>query len=368
MSRESQSPRGDVPQVRVPKEIFNADSAFVIEWLLPDGAPVEQGSTLCELETSKSTVRVESEHAGYLRHAVGVGDEVAVGGVLGFVSPKPDSPLPETTAPVVSSDTRTRISGKARRLIQELGLNESLFEDRGLVRESDVLAIAAREGAGTQVDKDRADLRGPSQRTPLGLIQRRVTTVMEKSTQIPTSYMERSLALAPIEARAKLAMEEAQGLVTVLDVVVWAISHGAGETPHFNGFLDAGYNLTTFSRVNVGLAVDVENDLFVVVVKDAASKPLEAIAAELRGLQYKAQRRRLTPEEMAGGTITVTSMLGRGIDRFQPLLYPEQSAIVGVTDGVKSSDSVRLTLGFDHRVANGAQAAEFLRQICEWLT
>jgi pyruvate/2-oxoglutarate dehydrogenase complex dihydrolipoamide acyltransferase (E2) component len=88
-----------------------------------------------------------------------------------------------------------------------------------------------------------------------------------------------------------------------------------------------------------------------------------AIAKELRGMQYLAQRRRLTAEHLSGGTITVTSMIGRGIHRFQPIPYPHQAAIVGIADAEPDSTHVSLAIVFDHRVANGAQAAAFLSAI-----
>jgi pyruvate dehydrogenase E2 component (dihydrolipoamide acetyltransferase) len=119
--------------------------------------------------------------------------------------------------------------------------------------------------------------------------------------------------------------------------------------------------------VNVGVAVDVEGDLYVVVVRDAGAKAPKTIARELRGLQYMALRRRLNAEQLSGGTITVTSMIGRGIQRFQPIPYPQQAAIVGIADVEPDSSRTALTLVFDHRIANGTQAAEFLGAITESL-
>ena len=352
--------------VRVPKEVFNSDSVFLIEWLTPDGARVESGTPICELETSKSTVSVDAKSAGFLRHTARAGDELPVGGVLAYVSAAPDTQLPapvSTKRPAGNPDSR--ISAKALRKIEELGLDVATFSGQGLVREQDVLRIAGRDEPAEQ---GMADPRGASRSEPMGTIQRRVARVLEESTRsIPVSYLEREVDLAPAQTKARLAMEEAGAMVSALDVLVSAVARAVADLPRFNGFVEENYRLRLFEGVNVGLAVDVGDDLYVVVVRDAAAKRLVAIAKELRGLQYKAQRRRLTPEDLTGGTITVTAMLGQNVHRFHPLIYPEQAAVVGICDHPDSDEKATLTLGFDHRIANGVAAAAFLGRIHDYL-
>jgi pyruvate dehydrogenase E2 component (dihydrolipoamide acetyltransferase) len=198
----------------------------------------------------------------------------------------------------------------------------------------------------------------------LGAIQRRVARVMSESVAaIPASYLERIIDLAPVREHARALAADSKAVVTEVDLLVAAVARAASDHPHFNGFLTDDYHLHLFERVSVGVAVDVEGDLYVVVVRDACGKTPAAIAKELRGLQFMALRRRLTAEQLRGGTITVTSMLGRGVHRFQPIPYPHQAAIVGLSDTVPDSTQAALVLVFDHRVANGSQAAAFLAAI-----
>jgi pyruvate dehydrogenase E2 component (dihydrolipoamide acetyltransferase) len=152
-------------------------------------------------------------------------------------------------------------------------------------------------------------------------------------------------------------------VVTEVDLLVVAVALACERFPRFNACVTGDYHLHIFDQVNVGVAVDVEGDLFIVVVRDAARKPPAAIAKELRGLQYLAQRRRLGVQHLSGGTITVTSMLGRGVHRFQPIPYPQQAAIVGLADIEPGSSRAAVSLVFDHRIANGAQAAAFLAAV-----
>jgi pyruvate dehydrogenase E2 component (dihydrolipoamide acetyltransferase) len=191
---------------------------------------------------------------------------------------------------------------------------------------------------------------------------------MEQSVAaIPAAYIERFVDLDRLRERARRLGAESKGVVTEVDLLVAAVASACVRFPRFNSFVTADYQLHLFQQVNVGVAVDVEGDLYVVIVGDAATKATEAIAKELRGLQYLAARRRLRAEHLVGGTITVTSMIGRGIHHFQPLLYPQQAAIVGIADSEPGSPLAALALVFDHRVANGSDAARFLAAIGEAL-
>ncbi len=347
--------------ILVPREIVNADSVYVVRWAAADGALVEAGDALCDIETSKAVVTVEAEQRGHVRHRAAVGDEVPIGGVLGYITAQRDTPLPAAAAGAGEIPAAVQISAKARQKIEELGLDMALFAGRGFVRERDVLEIAAQAQAAAH---EREDPRGPFHLEPLPPIQRRVARVMEQSVAaIPAAYMERMIDLAPVRERARALASGSKTVVTEVDLLVAAVARSCVRFPHFNSFVTTDYQLHLFELVNVGVAVDVEGDLYVVVVKDTAGKSAATIAKELRGLQFLAQRRRLSAEQLSGGTITVTSMIGRGIHRFQPIPYPHQAAIVGIADCEPDSTRAALTLVFDHRIANGSQAAAFLAAI-----
>ena len=347
--------------ILVPREIVNADSVYVVRWAVGDGAFVARGGALCDIETSKAVMTLEAEHDGYVHQRAAAGDEVAVGGVLGYMTTEADAPLPAAEAPArPATATSTRFSGKARQKVEELGLDVALFAGRGLVREQDVLEVAAAHRAGAA---PHVDTRGPFSLEPLGAIQRRVARVMEQSTAIPVSALERRVDLGPVRERARALAQETKRVVSDVDVLVAAVAQACVAHPRFNAFVTADYQLHRFEHVNVGVAVDVEGDLYVVVVRDAATKAPADIAKELRGLQYLAQRRRVGVEQLSGGTITVTSMIGRGVHHFHPIPYPQQAAIVGIADIEPGTTYAALTLVFDHRVANGSQAAAFLSAI-----
>lgn len=365
MSRPPAGAGSETPHtVLVPREIVNADSVFVVSWKVAEGAFVESGTALCDIETSKAVVTVEADERGYLHQRAAVGDEVPIGGVLGYIAATADAPLPHAASETVAgapSLAGTRISAKARQKIEQLGLDPSLFAGRGVVREEDVLTVAAEVQARAQA---REDPRGPFQLESLSPIQRRVARVMEQSVAaIPAASLERSIDMATVRQHVQALASESKAVITEVDLLVAAVARACREFPRFNCFVTPDDQLHMFAQVNVGVAVDVQGDLFLVVTRQAETKSVVAIAKELRGLQYLAARQRLTPAQVSGGTITVTSMIGRGVHRFVPIPYPQQAAIVGIADTPPGSTFAALTLVFDHRVANGSQAAAFLAAI-----
>jgi pyruvate dehydrogenase E2 component (dihydrolipoamide acetyltransferase) len=354
-----------IEPILVPREHVNDDSVFLTDWVVGDGARVEAGAVVCNIETSKAIVEVEAPVAGFVRQRARVGDEVPVGGVLGYVTEAADTALPETRPARAEPADTGLISAKARRKIAELGLDPALFAGRRNVREKDVLEMAAHLAAsGTEEDP-----RGPSRLEPLSPVQRRTARVMEQSVaSIPACYLERRIDPSDIRARANALAEETKSVVTELDLIVWAVARACLRFPHFNAHVTDGYRLQIFERVSVGVAMDLDGELYVPVLKNAAEKTPAAIAKELRSLLYLTQRRRLDAAQLTGGTITVTSMIGRGVQRFVPIPYPQQAAIIGVADPEVSAGLERtaLSIVFDHRVANGSTAAAFLAAVEEF--
>ena len=357
-----------VEPILVPREHVNDDSVFVTEWAVADGTRVEAGTVVCSIETSKAIVEIEAPAAGFVRQRANAGDEVPIGGVLGYVSAAADTALPDAQQTRTEGGEPGQISAKARRKIEELGLDPALFAGKTNVREKDVVEMAAKVAAAAGGAAE--DPRGPSRLEALGPVQRRTARVMEQSVaSIPASYLERSIDLAALRARAKAIAQASGAVVTELDLVVHAVARACLAQPHFNAHMSEHYQLQIFEQVNVGVAMDLDGELYVPVLKNAATKEVAAIAKELRSLLYLTQRRRLEATHLAGGTITVTSMLGRGIQRFLPIPYPQQAAIIALADPERgTTDRTALAIVFDHRVANGSAAAAFLAKVEELAT
>ncbi|HOP81278.1 MAG TPA: 2-oxo acid dehydrogenase subunit E2, partial [Armatimonadota bacterium] len=132
-------------------------------------------------------------------------------------------------------------------------------------------------------------------------------------------------------------------------------------------------SIVIHDQVNIGVAAAVEDGLVVPVIRDADRKPLQQISEELQTLAAKARAGSLSLDEMQGGTFTVSNLASYGIDSFNPIINPPQSAILGVCrtvqkpviiDGqVQVRSMMNLCLSFDHRVMDGAPAAEYLARL-----
>jgi len=358
----SQPLNSELHHVLVPREIVNADSVYVVSWSVDDGASVQEGADLCTIETSKAAVAVAAPASGIARHRAPVGAEVAIGGILGFVTSAIDTPLPEVT--VAAADAPATISPKALRKMEELGLDPALFAGRGLIRERDVVEMAEARKAAASAPAARA----PFRVQVLGPVQRRVAATMELGARIPVSHLSREVDMAAIRTRAVAVSRELKTLVSPVDLLVQAVARAALAHGIFNAEFDPDAKQAhVFEAVHVGVALDIDQDLYVIVVKDADTRGLKDVATDLRRLQMAAGKRLLTPADLTGATITVTSMLGRGVHHFQPILPPGQTAIVALSDTRPGSDLADLSLTFDHRVANGSGAAAFLNAIDrEW--
>lgn len=151
------------------------------------------------------------------------------------------------------------------------------------------------------------------------------------------------------------------------------------DMPKFNTSISAdGQTLIQKQYIHIGIAVDTEFGLVVPVIRDVDKKGVVSIAKEINELALAAKSKRLKAEQMGGASITITSLGGIGGTHFTPIINPPEVAILGVTpmvtepswNGTEFLPELRLPLdlSYDHRVINGADAARFTRQICNYLT
>ena len=183
-------------------------------------------------------------------------------------------------------------------------------------------------------------------------------------------------ATSIMEYRKQLKQNaEALGLpkITLNDMVLYAVSRTLPAHPYINANLvDDSFRL--FRHANIGLAVDTERGLLVPTLFGADTMSLAQIAAASKEAAERARGGQLTPDEMSGGSFTVTNLGSLGIESFTPVINPPQTAILGVctiTNRMRADGSVYpamgLSLTFDHRAVDGAPAAKFLAQLCSML-
>jgi pyruvate dehydrogenase E2 component (dihydrolipoamide acetyltransferase) len=223
---------------------------------------------------------------------------------------------------------------------------------------------------------------GPTEVEPLNRIRKLSAARLHRSwvTVVHvTQFEEADITELDAFRRDTKADAEARGIkLTFLPFVLKACAHLLKELPHFNASLDhKGENLILKRYIHVGVAVDTPNGLVVPVVRDADRKGLYEIAAVLMDLSARARERKLRPADLQGGSFSISSLGGIGGTFFTPIVNHPEVAILGVgrmdwrpvwRDGQFVPRLVLpLSLSYDHRVIDGADAARFTTRLAELL-
>jgi pyruvate dehydrogenase E2 component (dihydrolipoamide acetyltransferase) len=285
-------------------------------------------------------------------------------------------------------------SPSVRRLARELGVDIALVPGRGpknRILHADVRdyvkAVVAQRGAaavpiaGVHVAAPVAidfSKWGPTEIAPLNRVRRLASANLHRSwVTVPHVTQHDEADVTELEAFRQAQRGEAEGRglkLTFLPFVVKACARALQEFPHFNASLDhGGENLVLKRYYHIGVAVDTEHGLVVPVVRDADRKGLFELSAELQELSSRARERKLRPEHLQGGSFSISSLGGIGGTAFTPIVNHPEVAILGVSrmqwrplwrDGsFVPRLLLPLSLSYDHRVIDGADAARFTTRL-----
>jgi pyruvate dehydrogenase E2 component (dihydrolipoyllysine-residue acetyltransferase) len=331
----------------------------IARWLVREGEEIREDDPLGEIATDKTTVEIPSPASGLVsRILVKEGDVVPVGTVLvviggdGAAPAAPEAPSADVSPPrerPARDDAKVRATPLVRRLAQELGVELATVAGtgpQGRITEDDVRGAAA--GAAPAAAERREPLRG---------VKRQMFEHLSRShAEIPAVTWVEECDFTDIDLRG------------LLPLTMKAVAESLREFPELNARVD-GTDLVYLERYDIGVAVQTEQGLVVPVVRDCDSRPLEEIEAELERLVAAAHAGSLAPDELRGGTFSVTSA-GKSAGLFTtPLVNHPQVAILGVyriadRPVVRNGEVVVRRMGnvsvtFDHRVIDGKRAADF---------
>ncbi|CAH9088611.1 unnamed protein product [Cuscuta europaea] len=392
----------------------------IARWLKKEGDKISAGEVLCEVETDKATVEMECMEEGYLAKILrGDGASgIQVGEVIAITveeeediakfkeyqhstsddapAPAPKSPPPPPKEEAAKEPTpsepkvfqqsthssdRTFASPLARKLAEDHNVHLSNIKGTGLegrIVKADIEDYLASQGkeapsAGPKVDThlDYTDI-------PHSQI-RKVTAsrlLLSKQT-IPHYYLTVDTCVDKLmELRSKLnSLQEASGgkKISINDLVIKAVALALRKVPQCNSSW-TNECIRQYHNVNINVAVQTDNGLYVPVIRDADKKGLSTIGEEVKHLAQKARENSLKPSDYEGGTFTVSNLGGPfGIKQFCAIVNPPQSAILAVgsaerrvvpgsgAEQFKFASLMSVTLSCDHRVIDGAIGAEWLK-------
>jgi len=312
------------------------------------------------------------------------------------VAPPPTFAMPVQLGKVAGTEHRDPVPAapSIRRLARELGIDihgvtgsgpgGRISEDDVKLHAKNMLsAAAAKQTSGMAfAEPELPDFAkwGKIERVAMRGVRRKTAEHLRQAwNTIPhVTQQDRSDITELEQLRAKFAprAEEAGGKMTVTAIALKVAASALKVVPQFNASIDIGKEEIVYKQyINIGVAVDTDRGLLVPVIRDVDKKNIVELAAELTQMSKKAKDKKLTPDEMSGGTFTITNLGGIGGTGFSPIVNHPEVAILGLSRSRMEPEWVNnkfeprlilpLSLSYDHRLIDGADAARFLRWIAE---
>ncbi|MGQ9493381.1 MAG: dihydrolipoamide acetyltransferase family protein [Anaerolineae bacterium] len=383
------------------------DEGTIVKWFVDVGQEVQKGAPLYQLETDKAVLEVEAPASGVLRKIFyPAGAKVPVLTVVGLIA-APDEdisayelssservrsePAPAERRPMAEGPrkgplpSRIFASPRARKLAAEYGIDLSYLKGTGpggRIVEQDVSAAIKAEMKEPSLAPSSVEIMpSPSKSVPLAGVRRIIAERMSTSahtTAAVTLTTEVDVTnLVELRTVLKQQLESTLGFViSYTDILVAVVARALREYPYMNVRL-AGDEIHTLSQIHIGVAVDTERGLLVPVIRHADEKGIVEIARTLRELVERARAGKSLPDDLTGGTFTITNLGMYDIDAFTPIINLPECAILGVgclrerpavhEGQVCVRQMMVLSLTFDHRLVDGAPAARFLQRIKQFV-
>ena len=402
-----------MPIVTMPKLSDTMLEGTLVKWRKKAGDNVEVGDILAEVETDKATMEMESFDEGKLTELyveeggiIKVGDKIALILADGESAdtaaaptpaaatpdkPKatapagktPVAPAPRAAAPAATG--RIKASPLARKIAVTRGVNLSTLTGTGpagriVKKDVESAPVGGGGGVASAAPAIRAAHGIAGEEKSIALTGMRKTIaerLLASKTQIPHFYLSVSMDGGPLMALRKelnaMAEKDGSQKLTVNDFILLATARAAAEVPKINAAYD-GDTIIEYADINLAVAVAIEDGLITPVIKKANTLTLREISVAMKDLAAKARGKKLKPEEYQGGTITLSSLGGYGIDSFLAIINPPQSFILGVGaitkqpvvnehDQIVVGHSLVISGSGDHRVIDGAVGAEYMNAL-----
>ena len=395
----------------------------IVRWLVKEGDSVRPDQPLVEVETDKAVVEIPAPRAGTILHmAVGAGEKIQVGEVLVVIGEAGERKSSAASAsvsvvgsldmattelpppPEVAQAARTASSAQpprvlaipsVRKLARDLGVELTQVTPtgpHGRIRREDVLHAAQQRPMPpappapappvTPAGLER-DQHGPVEYEPLSALRRTIAQAMvtAAATAVPVTTTDEAdvTELVALRERSNAVAAEHNVHVTLLPFLMKAVVAALRQHPKLNASLDEAHNRLVLKRYyHLGIATDTSEGLIVPVVKDVDQKNMVTLATDLARLTDLARTRRIPLTDLRGGTFTISNYGAIGGIFATPMLHLPEVAILGVGKLLQKPvvhggevvirTILPLSLTFDHRALDGAEAQRFLNELIAYLS
>jgi 2-oxoglutarate dehydrogenase E2 component (dihydrolipoamide succinyltransferase) len=380
-------------EVTVPSVGESITTGVIVSWLKHDGDEVQEGENIFELETDKAVLEIPSPAAGTLKILVEEGNEVSIGQTVASLESeqevaepsdeiKEDVPPPtatekpaEPTSPA-SAEEEAEVAGTTRQEIKVETPATPLVEPETARSEP-----SATTGQAAGADKIPVAEGRRTVRVPMTGIRQRTAERLVQAKSIAaylTTFNEIDMQkVIEIRAHYKTDFQKEHGIrIGFMSFFVKACCQGLKEFPDLNAQVD-GQEIIYNHFYDIGVAISIERGLLVPVVRDADRLHFAEIETAIADLAKRAQEKKLSPDELTGGTFTITNGGVFGSLLSTPIPAYPQSAILGmhaiknrpvvVDEEITIRPMMYVALTYDHRIIDGRQAVSFLSRIKEYI-
>jgi pyruvate dehydrogenase E2 component (dihydrolipoamide acetyltransferase) len=407
--------------INMPKLGFDMAEGLLVRWVKQVGEEIKKGDVLAEIETDKATVEVESPASGVvLQHIVEQGTVVPVNAPIAVVGAKgevvsgqlsvisdqssgsgkkvaDEKPLPAkpTPAPAAQASaplerTPVKASPLAKKIARDHRVDLSHIKGTGpggrIVRRD--IEAALTSGQTSKVESRPSTQPITTYQLPISTEDKTIPTtklrqaigrrLVESKQTIPHFYVTHEFkmdALMDIRKQANAFLPDHEKL-SVNDFIVKAVALALRQFPNLNAAIK-GNEIIQFGHVNVGVAVTVPGGLMTVVVRDADAKPLRQISGEIKAMAARAREGKVKPEDVEGSTFSTSNLGMYDVEEFIAIINPPEAAILAIGSAketpvvengeIKIGWRMKATISVDHRVSDGAEAAQFMQKLAEFL-
>jgi pyruvate dehydrogenase E2 component (dihydrolipoamide acetyltransferase) len=406
-------------EIKLPQLGQTMEEGTIVNCLVKVGDEVKKGDVIFEVETDKATLEMESPAAGFVKHVLAQVDQTLLVGapmmvlgakdedvpqsvvdsLLGAESAPAPAATPSEAAPAAAPHAapaapapakrkgRIMASPRAKRLAAQMGVDLATVTGTGPVgkiTEVDIRRAAAAGPAPAAPTVAPAPKTQPAPAGPLtpageatlgstvtvNRLQRITAERMLKSKQeIPCFYLTVKADVTDLVARRTEMNATGNVKIAYNDFIMKAVAMGLEKYPLMTGQL-AGDAIQLAGAIHIGLAISVPDGLIAPLVKDVNKKGIQQVARDSQTLIERTRSDKLDLSDLEGGCITVSNLGAFGIDSFIPIVVPGQCTILGVgqiaetcvpeSGNIMVRKLMNMTLSVDHKVANGAYAAQFL--------
>jgi len=398
--------------INMPKLGFDMAEGMLVRWVKQVGENINKGDVLAEIETDKATVEVESSASGVvLQLIVDQGTMVPVNApiaVIGAAGEKVEAPAKVETKkaadeksasatpavaapvsqPVASVETGpVKASPLAKKIARDNKVNLANVQGTGpggrIVRKDIEAAISGQLTVDTrrpvqpsavnyQPTTDDQIIQTTKLRQAIG------RRLVESKQTIPHFYVTHEFKMdALLDVRKQInAYLGDNEKVSVNDFILKAVALALRQFPNLNATIK-GNEVIQFGHVNVGVAVTVSGGLMTIVVKDTDQKTLRQISGEVKIMAARARDGKVKPEDVDGSTFSTSNLGMYDVEEFIAIINPPEAAILAIGSAkevpvvengqVKIGSRMKATISVDHRVSDGAEAAQFMQKLAEFL-